>query len=94
MDFLSTLLKIILTKSLVIEIISTSLVANKLEIRIFLSKNDEIGPEKYFWMIMRSLKISDDFKFRTQKILDVFNFGQNFFRNLKRPKFMVLDVCP
>ena len=36
---------------------------------------------------------SDAFKFRTHQILDDFNFGQNFVRNLKRSKFLVINVC-
>ena len=45
-----------LSKSLVIEILTTSLVENKLEIGIFSSQNDEVGPEKYILKIMRLLK--------------------------------------
>ena len=65
-----------LPKSLAIKILSMSLIANKWEIRIFSSKDDEIGLDWYFWMIMRYLKISDAFELM-QKILNVFNFGQN-----------------
>ena len=43
---------------------------------IFSSKNDELGPEEYFLSITGSLKISDAFKFRTQKISEVSNFGK------------------
>ena len=77
-------MKKILSKSLVIEIISKQLLENNLEIRKLLSKKDEIGPWKYFYKIMSSLKISDAFKFRTQKISDAFNVGQNF---------VLLGVC-
>ena len=41
---------------------------------------------------MKSLNISDAFKFRTPNISDVFNFGKNLFRNLKRPKFLVINL--
>ena len=89
---LSSYVKKILPKSLVIEIPSTPLVGNKLEIIIFSCKKDELGPKNYFQKITRSLEISDAFKFRTQKISNVFNFGQNLVRNLKRPKFLVIYV--
>ena len=42
------LLKEILPQSLLIVILSGSLVESKLERRIFSSKNDAIGPKKYF----------------------------------------------
>ena len=42
---------------------------------------------RYLKRTIRSLKILDAFRFPTQKNSDVFNFGQNFVRNLKRPKF-------
>ena len=57
---------------------------------IFSSKNFELGPEEYFWSIIRSLKISDAFEFWTQKISDVSNFGQNSVRNQKR--LIVINV--
>ena len=47
MKVLSTPLKTFLPKSLLIEILSTSLVENKLEIRILSPKKKELRSEKY-----------------------------------------------
>ena len=47
MGFPSTPLKFSLRKSLLIEILSTSLVENKLEIRILSPKKKELRSEKY-----------------------------------------------
>ena len=58
----------LLPTSPVIELLAKSQLENKEEIRIFLSKNEEIGFEKYLKKIIRSLNISDVFKFRTKKI--------------------------
>ena len=41
-------------------------------------KTDEIDAKEYIEKIMRSRKILDAFQFQTQKILDLFNVGQNF----------------
>ena len=79
-------------KSSVIKLLTKSLVETKEDTRIFSSKKNERGPEKYFKWMIKSLKILDAFKFRTQKISDVYNFGQNLLRNLKGPKCLVINV--
>ena len=60
------------------KLLSKSLVPNQEKIRILSSKSDEIGPGKCFKNKIRSWKISDAFKFRTQKISAVCKFGENF----------------
>ena len=57
-----------LPRSPVIELLAKSPLKNKEEVRIFSSKNDGIGFGRYLKRTIRSLKISDAFEFRTQKI--------------------------
>ena len=87
MKYLRTPFNEFLSRSPSIALLAKSLLENKEQLRISSSKNDEIGFERYLKRIIRSTKISDAFRFWTQKFADVFNSGQNFVRNQKRPKF-------
>ena len=68
-------------KSFLIKLLAKLLLENKEEAKLFSSKKEEIGFEKYFQRTIRSMKISDPFGFRAHEISDVFNFGQNLIRN-------------
>ena len=60
-----------------IELLAKSILENKEEIRMFPSNNNGIGFENY---LKRTINGSKNFgRFRTQKISDVFDYGQNFF---------------
>ena len=55
-----------LPRSPVIEFLAKSLLENKEEVRIFSSMNEKKGLEKYLKRTVRSLKISDAFRFWTK----------------------------
>ena len=72
--FFVTLFNESLSTSHLIELLAMSLLTNKEKVRMFSSKNDDIGFENH-------LKMKIIFTFWTQKFPTFFNFGQNFVWN-------------